>query len=195
MKKLRQLYEYVMELAGHKHAIWFLAAVSFLESSVFPIPPDVMLIPMILADRSKAWIYAIICTICSVSGGLLGYAIGYLFYDTIGEAILNMYHMHDKFDIFQSKFKEHGALIIIGAGLTPFPYKIITIASGVAKIDLAMFVITSIIGRIPRFFLLAALLWKFGEPIKKIIDKYFGLLSILFFVILVAGFASIKFLF
>ncbi len=189
---LRWLYDRTMALAGHRHANWALGAVSFVESSVFPIPPDVMLIPMVLAKRHKALLIAVICTVASVLGGLLGYAIGLYLFDTIGQPILNFYGYGDKFASFQSRYNEWGVWIVLIAGLTPFPYKVITIASGVTGLSLPVFLIASIAARGLRFGIVTGLLWYFGEPIRDFIERYLGLLFILFMVLLIGGFAVVK---
>ena len=191
---LQRLYDRTMELSAHKHALWALFIVSFIESSVFPIPPDVMLIPMVLAARRRAWAIAGVCTVASVLGGLAGYGIGYGLYDTIGRAIVEFYGYADKFATFQGWYNDHGAWIVFGAGLTPFPYKVITIASGVTALDPATFMIASVLARGLRFFLVAALLWLFGEPIRAFIEKHLGKLTIIFFVLLVGGFVALKYL-
>ena len=191
---LRSLYNWTMRLAAHKHALWALAFISFIESSVFPIPPDILLIPMVLANRSKAWIYAGVCSISSVLGGFFGYAIGYFLYDTIGIQILSFYGYTEQFGSFQDKYNEWGAWIVLGAGLTPFPYKVITIASGVTQLNILTFAAASIVARGLRFFLVAGLLWKYGEPMRLFIEKYLGWLTILGFTLLISGFISIKYL-
>lgn len=189
---IRRLYNRVIDLAAHPQAIWWLALVSFAESSVFPIPPDVMIIPMVLSDRAAAWRIAAVCTVTSVLGGLAGYAIGYFFFDTIGARIVEFYGYGERFNEFQGFYTEYGAWIVAMAGLTPFPYKIITIASGVFLLDPMIFVIASVLSRGGRFFIEAALLWKFGEPIREFVEKRLEILSIVFVVMLFGGFAVIK---
>lgn len=191
---MRALYEWTMDLAAHRHARWGLALISFVESSVFPIPPDIILIPMVLAQRAMAWVYAAICTLSSVAGGVMGYAIGYFLFDTVGTAILDFYGKAEEFSTFQAQYNEWGVWIVLIAGLTPFPYKIITIASGVTALNFPIFIIASLVARGIRFFAVSALLWYFGEPIRAFIDKYFGLLSIAFVVLLIGGFALLKYL-
>jgi len=190
---MRALYEWTMDLASHRHARWGLAVVSFVESSVFPIPPDIILIPMILAQRTMAWIYATICTLSSVAGGVMGYAIGYFLFDTVGTAILDFYGKGEEFSTFQAQYNEWGVWIVLIAGLTPFPYKIITIASGVTALNFPVFIIASLVARGIRFFAVAALLWYFGEPIRAFIDKYFGPISIAFVALLIGGFVLLKY--
>lgn len=189
---LRRLYDRVIRLAAHRHAIWWLALVSFVESSVFPIPPDVMIIPMILAAREKAWRIAGVCTVASVAGGLAGYGIGAFFYESVGARIVEFYGYSDRFAAFRDTFHEYGPWIVAAAGLTPFPYKVITIASGVVTLDPMVFTIASVLSRGGRFYVEAALLWKFGPPIRDFIEKKLELLSIVFVVLLFAGFAAIK---
>tara|TARA_R110002110_G_scaffold63376_1_gene176337 strand:+ start:668 stop:1249 length:582 start_codon:yes stop_codon:yes gene_type:complete len=191
---LRRLYDWTIELAGRRQAPWALAAVSFAESSFFPLPPDIVLIPMVLSQRQKAWAYAAICTIASVIGGMFGYAIGYFLFDTIGTYILNLYGYQDAFSSFAERYNDYGVWIVLIAGLTPFPYKVITIASGVTQLNFMVFMLASIAARGARFFAVSALLWWFGEPIRAFIDRYFGLLSILFMVLLIGGFVAVRYL-
>ena len=194
MNILRKLYNWTIEKSGHKNASWFLAIISFTESSFFPIPPDILLIPMILAKRIKAWLYAFICTLSSVLGGVLGYAIGYFFYSNIGNMIVESYGFSNSFNIFEDYYKQYGILIVLGAGFTPFPFKFITIASGVFNLNIFLFIILAIVGRGLRFYIIALLLYIFGDLIRSLIDKYFNLLTILFFILLVGGILLIKFL-
>ncbi|MCP5083315.1 MAG: DedA family protein [Alphaproteobacteria bacterium] len=191
---LRRLYDWVMKLAAHRNATGVLAAVSFIESSVFPIPPDAFLIPMVLANRAKAWWYALVCTVASVVGGLLGYAIGAFLYDTLGSALLQFYGYQAHFEEFATNYNKDGALYVFGAGLTPFPYKVITIASGATQLALPVFIAASVVARGIRFFAVAGLLYYFGPPIKTFIEKYLGLLTVLFFLLVVAGFVAVKYL-
>ena len=194
MNFLKKTYNWTLEKAQHKNAKWYLSLISFAESSFFPIPPDILLIPMALASKAKALFYAFICTLFSVLGGILGYAIGYFFFNSVGIYILELYHLENSFNIFEDYYKEFGILIVLGAGITPFPYKFITIASGVFGLNIFLFIIVSIIGRGLRFYLIAILLYFFGEKIKLIIDKYFNILTIVFFILLVGSVFIIKFL-
>ncbi len=182
-----------MDLAGHRHALWALALVSFVESSIFPIPPDVLVIAMVLAARERAWRIALVCSLFSVLGGLLGYAIGALLFDSVGSTVLQFYGYMDRFQSFQDRYNEWGAWIVAGAGFTPFPYKVITIASGVTGLDLTVFMIASILSRGARFFILAALLWKFGPPIRAFVERYLGWLTLAFFVLLFGGFLVVRY--
>lgn len=190
---LRALYDWTLRLSGHRHAIWALAAVSFIESSVFPIPPDVLLIPMVLAARQRAWRIATICTIASVLGGMLGYAIGYMAFEALGKPLLDFYGYTAKFNDFRAYYNDWGAWAVFIAGTTPFPYKVITILSGLTGLNLAVFTIASILARGLRFFLVAGLLWHFGAPIRTFIEKYLNILAVLFVVLLVGGFVLLKY--
>jgi membrane protein YqaA with SNARE-associated domain len=192
---LRRLYDWTMALSAHPKALWVMAAVSFIESSVFPIPPDVMLIPMVLAAPSKAWRIALVCTVSSVLGGLLGYVIGYFAFEALGRPLLDFYGYTGEFAQFRDWYNEWGAWAVFIAGLTPFPYKVITILSGLTGLDLLVFTVASILARGLRFYLVAALLWWFGEPIRIFIEKRLGILTFAFVVLLVGGFAAIKYLF
>ncbi len=194
MNFLKKTYNWTLEKAQHKNAKWYLSLISFAESSFFPIPPDILLIPMALASKARALFYAFMCTLFSVLGGILGYAIGYFFYNSVGIYIVDFYHLENSFNIFENYYKEFGILIVLGAGITPFPYKFITIASGVFGLNIFLFIIVSIIGRGLRFYLIAILLYFFGKKIKLIIDKYFNILTIVFFILLVGSVFIIRFL-
>jgi membrane protein YqaA with SNARE-associated domain len=190
----KRLYDWTLSLAGRPSAPYALGGVSFAESSFFPIPPDVVLAPMVLAKPEKAWRYALICTVASVLGGLLGYMIGALFFQTVGEWVISIYGGKDKIDGLLSLYREYGALLILIKGLTPIPYKFVTIASGVAGYDLFWFVVLSIITRGIRFYAVAAAMTTFGEPIKRIMDKHGSLIMAAFLVALIGGFAALKWL-
>ena len=189
---IHKTYDKMLEWAASKNAMWLLFLVAFAESSFFPIPPDIMLIPMILATPNKAWRIAGVATLASLIGGYFGYAIGVFAFNTIAEPILQFYNALDKFHTFENYYHQYGAWIVFGAGITPFPYKIITIASGVVHLDLAVFTVASILARGLRFFVVAWLLKKYGEPMKYFIDKHLGKLSVLFLILLIAGFAAVK---
>lgn len=190
---LRSLYDWTMRLSGHRHALWVLAALTFAESSFFPIPPDVMLIPMVLAARDRAWLIAFVCTVASALGGFAGYGIGFFLFEEIGRPILEFYGYLGKFTEFSEKYNEWGAWIVAGAGFTPFPYKVITIASGVTGLDLTTFGIASLLSRGARFFLVAALLWHFGPPIRAFVENNLAMLATVFFALLFGGFLLVKF--
>ena len=191
---IRRLYDWTLALASHPRALWALAFVSFIESSVFPIPPDLMLIPMVLATPRRAWLIALVCTVSSVLGGLLGYAIGALAFDTLGEPILTALGKADSFAGFTDRYNEYGAWAVLIAGVTPFPYKVITILSGVTGLSLPVFIVASIIARGLRFFVVAALLWRFGLPIRDFIERRLGLVFTVFVVILIGGLWGVRYL-
>lgn len=190
---LRRLYDWTMGLAAHRHATWALAGVSFIESSVFPIPPDVLLIPMVLADRARAFRIAFVCTAASVAGGLLGYGIGLFLYEEIGKPVLDFYGYQAEFAEFQATYNAWGAWAVFIAGVTPFPYKVITILSGVTGLDVIAFSVASVVSRGLRFYVVAWLLWRFGPPIKDFIERRLKLLFWLFCALLVGGFVLVKF--
>ena len=172
---LRRLYDWCVDAAGTPHAAWILGAVSFAESSFFPAPPDIMLIPMSLARPERAWYFAAICTLASVAGGLLGYFIGATLYDTVGTWLINFYGLGAKVETFREGYAQYGALIILLKGLTPIPYKLVTITSGFAGYNLPLFVILSLITRGARFFAEAFLLNRYGAHARGIIEKRLGL--------------------
>ena len=179
-----------MGLAGHRHATPALAAVSFVESSVFPIPPDIVLIPMVLADRAKAFRIAFICTIASVLGGLLGYGIGHFLYQAVGAQILHFLGLSAKFPVAACYLRDYGAEIILIKGATPIPFKLITITAGFIGLSLFTFLWASILSRAFQFMIVGFLFWKFGRPIKAFIEKYLAPLSALFLVLVVGGFVA-----
>lgn len=189
---LRRLYDWTMSLASHRHADWALGGVSFIESSVFPIPPDTLMIPMVIAQRQR-WIkIALICTITSVLGALLGYYIGAALFDTIGKPVLEFYGKADAFEKIRVWYNEWGGWGVFFAAITPFPFKVVTIFSGWTSLNLGVFIISSIIGRAFRFFIVSALLYRFGEPIRTFIEKRLGLVFTIACVLLIGGFALIK---
>jgi membrane protein YqaA with SNARE-associated domain len=191
---LRRLYDWTMGLAAHPHAMTWLAVIAFLESSVFPIPPDILIIPMVLAAPTRAWRVVAVASAASVLGGLAGYAIGFFLFETIGRAIIEFYGYLGKFERFQDWYREWGGWIVFAGGFSPIPYKVITIASGSVQLDLWTFSIVSIISRTGRFLLVAVLLWKFGAPIRAFIERWLGPLTFLFVVFLVLGFVIVKYL-
>ena len=193
-KFVRKIYDAVFHLSKDNGAMYWLFAVAFIESSFFPIPPDVMLIPMILAAPDKAWKIAGVATVGSVIGAYFGYAIGFYFFQLIAEPLLGFYGYLDKFNSFKNLYNQYGAWIVFGAGITPFPYKIITIASGVVHTNLLVFTVASIIARGMRFFLVAWLLKKYGEAMREFIEKNLVWLSVVFLLLLIGGFAAVKFI-
>ncbi len=192
MSWIRKIYDKVIHLSEGNGAMLALFVVAFAESSFFPIPPDIMLIPMVLAMPSKAWKIASCATIASVLGGYFGYAIGVFFFELIAEPLLTFYGYLEKFKTFEEYYHQWGAWIVFFAGLTPFPYKIITIASGAVHLDLLVFTIASVLARGGRFFVVAWLLKRYGAPMRAFIEKNLGWLSLLFFVLLIGGFALLK---
>lgn len=192
---LRGIYDWTMRKAASDNAPSALAAVSFIESSFFPIPPDVMLIPMVLSRREKAWWYATIATVASVVGGLLGYAIGYFLYDTVGLPILKFYGREHALDSFMTFVRDYGVPAVIIKGMTPIPYKVVTIAAGVGHMNLLAFIGASIVARAMRFFLVAGLLYFAGEPIRAFIEKRLTLVTTAFLVLLVGGFVAVRYIF
>jgi membrane protein YqaA with SNARE-associated domain len=191
---LRSLYNWVVSLAEDPRAIYWLALISFAESSFFPIPPDTLLIPMSAIQPQRAYLYAAVCTVASVLGGYFGYAIGYFLYESAGRSIIGLYGLEAAYDNFQHQFAEYGFWIVAIAGFTPIPYKLITIASGAAGYDLIMFGIASLASRGARFFLEAALLKYFGPPIRAWIEKRLELVTIVAMVLLIGGFVAVRWL-
>ncbi|WP_298836120.1 YqaA family protein [uncultured Roseobacter sp.] len=191
---LRKLYDWTLSMVEHRHALWVLAFVSFIESSVFPIPPDVLMIPMILARPSRAWLIAGVALVASVLGGIAGYAIGAFAFESIGQPILESLGKAERMTEFNTRFNDLGFWAVLAAGVTPFPYKVITIMSGWTGMPLATFITTSILARGIRFFLVALLLWKFGAPIRDFIERRLGLMFTLFVVILAGGFYLVRYL-
>ncbi len=192
MKIFRKLYDWTLEKASRKEASWFLSIVSFAESSFFPIPPDIILIPMVLAKRAKAFFYALICTLSSVLGGVFGYIIGLMLFNSIGMFLINFYHFDEQVTQFKNYYNSYGAWIVIIAGFTPFPFKVITIASGLFQLNFIIFILCSFFSRGARFYIVTGLLYFFGDKIKIFIDKYFNLLTIIFFILLIGGILIIK---
>lgn len=192
---LRRLYDWTMSLAATRYAEPGLAAVSFAESSFFPIPPDALLIPMVLADRSRWLRYALVCTLSSVAGAFVGYAIGAFLYEAVGQPLLAFYGKVDAFERISEWYNTWGGWGVLFAAVTPFPYKVLTIFSGATGLNLAVFALVSVVGRSIRFFLVAWLLHRWGAPMRTFIEKNLNLLFVIFMVLLIGGFAAIKYLF
>jgi membrane protein YqaA with SNARE-associated domain len=186
---MKKLYDWTMSLAASPHATWALGAIAFAESSFFPVPPDVILVPMTLAQPKKAWAYASICTIASVAGGALGYAIGALFFDTIGQWLVSLYGYGAKIESLRQFYAEWGALFILVKGFTPIPYKLVTIVSGLLAYNFPLFICLSIITRGARFFILTAAINHFGDTVREKLESHFGLFIGVMILIVVAGFA------
>jgi membrane protein YqaA with SNARE-associated domain len=193
MKIIRSMYDWVLHWATTPYALPALFCVAFVESSFFPIPPDILLIAMTVAVPALWVRFSLACSIASVLGGMFGYFIGYEFMDLIGTRIVEFYHLQAKFEKIGALYDEHQAWAVAAAGFTPLPYKIFTLAAGAFKINFPTFVLASAISRSARFFLVAFIIHKFGPPIKVFIEKYFNLFSIVFFILLVLGFYLLKF--
>ena len=195
MQFLRKTYDWVLHWSTTKYALPALAILAFAESSFFPIPPDVLLIAMAVAVPLKAFRFAAVCSVASVLGGMFGYLIGWQFMDLFGTRIVEFYHFQEQFDKIGGWYEKYNAWAVGAAGFTPLPYKVFTIAAGAFKINFPIFVLASLVSRAARFFIVAALIYKFGAPIKLFIEKYFNLLSIVFIVLLFAGFVLVKYIF
>ena len=192
---LRRVYDWCIAAAGKPYATWILGAVSFVESSFFPVPPDAMLIPMSLARPEKAWTYATVCTLTSVAGGVLGYVIGAALYDTVGQWLIGLYGYGTKVEAFREAYRQYGAWIIVLKGMTPIPYKIVTITSGLADYPIIPFILLSIVSRGMRFYLVAFLIYRFGDRARKIIEERLGLWAALAAIVVVAGIIATVYLF
>jgi membrane protein YqaA with SNARE-associated domain len=189
---LRRLYDRVLSLSASPRAGWWLAAVAFAESSFFPIPPDLLLVPMVVARPQRAWVLAAICTAASVAGGALGYLIGYWLFNELAQPLLAFYHYDAAFARFQATFAQYGLWVILVKGLTPIPYKIVTIASGAAQFSFPLFMLASLVTRGARFFLVAGLLRRFGSPVREFVERRLTLVTTVAAVMLVAGFAILR---
>jgi membrane protein YqaA with SNARE-associated domain len=192
---LRKLYDWCIAAADKPHAIWLMGAIAFAESSVFPIPPDAMLIPMSLARPQRAWAFATLCTVTSVVGGLFGYGIGAFLYDSVGQWLIHLYGYGDKVEAFRQAYAQYGSWIILLKGLTPIPYKIVTITSGFAGFNVALFVVCSIVARGVRFYLTAFLLNRYGMRARAIIEERLGLWVTIGVCVLVIGVIAALYLF
>jgi membrane protein YqaA with SNARE-associated domain len=191
---LRRLYDWTIALASSRHALWALAGIAFIESSVFPIPPDLLLIPMVIATPHRAWLIAGVCTVASVLGGAAGYLIGALLMEQVGWPVIQFYGREELVAQFTTTYNQYGAWAVLVAGLTPFPYKVVTILSGATGLNFTVFMVASLIARGGRFFIVAALLWKFGPPIRDFIEERLGLMFTLFMALLIGGFAALRLL-
>ena len=194
MQVLRSLYHWTMELAKNPRAIWLLGFVSFIEAIFFPIPPDVLLIPMILANINRAWIYALVTTIASVTGGLVGYVIGYLAYAQVAEPLLLSLGKQSAMNLFSNSINENGFLIVLTAGISPIPFKVVSIMSGFTQMPLFVFLLSALLGRATRFFIVASLLRLYGITIKNFIETYLGWIFLIFVFLFVVGSIGLDFL-
>ncbi len=191
---LRRLYDWVLRMAAHRHALWALAFISFIESSVFPITPLVMVIPMVLARPDRAWLIAGICTVASATGGVFGWWLGATFEEQVARPLIEFYGKSEYIAEAQEMFNENGFIAVLTAAFTPFPYKVATIAAGFFNLSIWTLLIASLIGRGGQFFLVAGILWYMGEPAKAFIDRYFGILATVGGILLIGGFAAVKLL-
>ncbi|MCP2079468.1 UNVERIFIED_ORG: membrane protein YqaA with SNARE-associated domain [Methylorubrum zatmanii] len=189
---IRRLYEWILALAAKPSAPWALGAVAFAESSFFPVPPDAMMVPMAVSRPDRVWLYATIATVASVLGGLLGYAIGALLFDSVGLWLFNLYGLDDKAETFQASYATYGHWVILLKGLTPIPYKLVTITSGFAHYSLFWFMLLSVITRGARFFLLAWLLGRYGIGIRAVLDRHLNVVAGLFAAVVILGFVAFK---
>lgn len=190
---LRPLYNRILQLSARKDAVWWMALVSFAESSFFPLPPDVMLVPMCLSEPKKLWRYTNICALASLIGGMFGYAVGFYLFESIGRLIIDFYNAQDSFQRFQDMFAEFGPWFLILKGVTPIPYKLLTITAGFAHLDLTVFVLCSIVARFSRFYMIAILLHFYGPQVRDIIEKRLMLVTTVLLVIVIGGLLSFKF--
>ena len=191
---VRRLYDWVLSWAERRYGSWVLGGLSFAEASFFPIPPDPLLIALCLGSRTRSFYFALICSVASVCGGIAGYLIGAYAFDSIGQLILDWYHAQEAYLTIQEHYTDHGFFYVFLAGFTPIPYKIFTIAAGVFKIAVVPFIVASAISRSARFFIVAAAIYRFGEPVKYFIDRWFNVLTVVFALLLIAGFLIIKIL-
>ena len=189
---MKRLYDRCMMLISGRYGAWVLFVIAFVESSFFPIPPDVFLIAMCIAAPTRAFRYAAVCAAGSVAGGALGYGLGLWFMDSVGQQIIAWYGLEHKYDTVQEYYRAYDVWAVAAAGFTPLPYKLFTITAGAFKLNFPTFVLVSLVSRSARFFLVAAFIWKFGEPVQRYIDKYFNILSIIFMILLIGGFILIK---
>jgi membrane protein YqaA with SNARE-associated domain len=194
MKFLRRLYDWVLHWAETPYAVPALFVLAFAESSFFPVPPDVLLIALAISVPARSFRYALICSVASVLGGMLGYTIGHFGYETVGRPIVELYHGQKVMEMIKVQYDTYGFWGVLAAAITPIPYKVFTISSGFFRFSFLSFMTASIVGRSFRFFLVAGLIWKFGPPIRDLIDKYFNILSYVFIVLLAGGFIVIKYL-
>jgi len=191
--KLRGLYDWVEHFAETPYGLWALFLLAFAESSFFPVPPDVLLIALAVSIPARALRYALVCSVGSVLGGMFGYLIGYQFMEFIGFGILNFYGLTDKYESVAELYNRYNAWAVGIAGFTPIPYKVFTISAGAFKINFLVFLLASVVSRSARFFLVAGLIYMFGEQIRTFIERYFNILAVLFVLLLVAGFILIGF--
>lgn len=189
---LRPLYNWILRRAARKDAVWWMAGVSFAESSFFPLPPDVMLVPMCLAQPKKLWWYVNVCAFASLIGGAFGYAVGYYLFESVGRLIIDLYNAQESFTRFQEMFSLYGPWFLILKGVTPIPYKLLTITAGFAKLDFTIFMLCSVVARFSRFYMIAILLHFYGPQVQEIIEKRLMLVTTVLLVIVIGGLLSFK---
>jgi membrane protein YqaA with SNARE-associated domain len=192
---VRQIYDRLLIWVQSPSGVWALFLIAVAESSFFPIPPDVFLMVLCIAVPAKSFRYAAICAAGSVLGGMIGYGLGMAFMDTIGVRILEWYGLHDKYEVVQDLYRRYDALAVGAAGFTPLPYKLFTITAGAFKINFVTFTLVSLLSRSARFFLVAGFIYKFGAPVRHFIERYFNLLTVLFFILLIGGFILVRLFF
>lgn len=190
---LRPLYNRILRAASRKEAVWWMAGVSFAESSFFPLPPDIMLVPMCLAEPKKLWWYTNVCAVASLIGGLLGYAIGFYLFESVGRWIFDLYDLWSSYQSFSESFNELGPWFLILKGVTPIPYKLLAIMAGIARMDLGVFALCSVVARFSRYYLIAILLHFYGPRVQEIIEKRLMLVTTVILVIVIGGLLSVKF--
>lgn len=192
---LRRFYDWVLRMAGHRRALPALAIVSFTEASFQPVPPDVLLVPMVLSERRRAWVFTLVCTLASVAGGLLGYLIGWGFFDLAARPVIEFYGLEADFERVRALYEEWGVWIVFAAAFTPIPYKVFTIASGVMSLGLVPFVLASLVGRGLRYALVAGLVYWFGPPVRDFVERRLGLVTLVATALLIGGFLAVRYLF
>lgn len=190
---LRPLYDWILRRSARPDAVWWMAGVSFAESSFFPLPPDIMLIPMCLAEPKKLWWYTNICAAASLLGGILGYAIGFYLFDSIGRLLFDLYGLWDAYYGFQHSFNTVGPWLLVLKGVTPIPYKLLAITAGIAKMDIVVFLLCSVVARFSRYYIIAVLLHFYGPQVQSIIEKRLMLVTTLLLVVVIGGLLSFKF--
>lgn len=189
---MQRIYLRCMEWIQTPAGLWFFFLIALAESSFFPIPPDVFLVALCVGSPKKSFKFAAVCTVGSVIGGALGYGLGLAFMDTLGMKIVSLYGLAEKYDMVRDMYQQHDALAVAVAGFTPLPYKLFTITAGVCKVNFFTFMLASVVSRAARFFLVAALIYKFGAPVQYFIHKYFNILTVIFLLLLIGGFALMK---
>ncbi|MDE0343273.1 MAG: DedA family protein [Deltaproteobacteria bacterium] len=193
-RTLKRLYDWTIRSAATRRAVWALAGVCFLQSLFLPVPPDLLLIPMVLARRARAWTFAGISTLSSTAGGVAGYAIGYFLFETVGEPLLALWGYEGKLEAFETYRREWGAWIVVAGALTPLPYKLVAVACGAARLDLGVFVLASLLSRGFRFYVEATLLWYFGPPVRTLIERHLSAATVIGLVLVVGVWLLLRYI-